>query len=746
MVQKLLGVLIVMFLTACGGSGAGNGNDNPLGNPSPTPDPVPDPTPDPDPDPDPDPGSSDRPNVLLIIADDYGVDLSAQYPYSTDTPDTPTLDALANDGLVFDNFWSTPSCATTRAALITGQYGINSGFLGTPGTLDVANETIQTYLANYPETSEYSSAVFGKWHIGNGTTHLASVGVEYFAGSQANLNDYFDWTLIVNGVEQASTTYNTTHLTDLAIDWIGSQADPWFVWMAYAAPHGPVHLPPDDLHDRSLSGTADDINNNRRDYVLAMVEAMDSEIGRLLDSLSAEEREDTLIVFLGDNGTAAGVIDQTVFPRSHSKNSMYEGGLRTPLVVSGNGVTRQGEREDALVNVTDVFATVANLAGSNVNEIYDSVSFADALTDPSFEGREYLYLRYVDADLEGWAVRSADYKLVEENSGGQELYDMSSDLAESMDLLPGDAATEAIRSELEAIADAFEAGDNPGTPGSGNPVDITDAIFTELSADCADYVDSYTSSVTDVNNNVAFMGDLVIDVAGGKCMFTTNAIPNHDFNDRDGFATGVSAQNDVYEVTATPTAAAATTALTLTFDDAIMLNGVKVDLLAAGCFGVGDGRIGCNNIDQPWRYDPAFAGSGFRIDSHNAHTQGDGTYHYHGTPNAMFYPNTAIESPVVGFAADGFPIFGTYFDDDGLVRKATSSYQLRAGFRPSGAGEPGGTFDGTFRDDYEYVDGSGDLDECNGMTVDGVYGYYITDAFPYVLGCFRGTPDPSFRK
>ncbi|MEM7218201.1 MAG: YHYH protein [Pseudomonadota bacterium] len=684
--------------------------------------------------------------MLLIIADDYGLDLSAQYPYSSDTPDTPTLDALAADGLVFENFWATPSCATTRAALITGQYGVNTGFLGTPGTLADSNETIQSYLATYPETDDYQSAVFGKWHIGNEANHPATVGVEYFAGAEGNIDDYFDWQLVTNGVEQNSTTYNTTHLTDLAIEWVNDQTQPWFVWLAYAAPHGPLHLPPSDLHDRSLAGSEADIDANPRDYVLAMIEAMDTEIGRLLASLSEEDRDNTLIIFLGDNGTARSAIDQSVFPRSHGKNSMYEGGLRTPLIVSGSGVSRQGEREDALVNVTDLFATIASVAGSSVSEIYDSVSFADAFADADFVGRDSLYVRYEDADLEGFAVRDADYKILEEDGAGLEMYAVATDLAESDNLLPVTGALDTRRAALEEVASGIESTATPSEPGGASPVDITDAILTSLSADCADYVESYTSSVTDINNDVAFVGDLVISVAGGKCLFTTNAIPNHDFNDRDGFATDVSEQDDVYEVTTAPTMAAATTDLTLTYDDAIMLNGVKVDLLAAGCFGVGNGRTGCNNIDQPWRYDPAFPSSGFRIDSHNAHTQNDGTYHYHGRPNALFYPDTAIESPVVGFAADGFPIFGTYFDDGGTVRRATSSYQLRAGMRPTGADDPGGSYDGTFRDDYEYVAGSGDLDECNGMTVDGVYGYYVTEGFPYILACFKGSPDLSFRK
>ena len=97
-------------------------------------------------------------------------------------------------------------------------------------------------------------------------------------------------------------------------------------------------------------------------------------------------------------------------------------------------------------------------------------------------------------------------------------------------------------------------------------------------------------------------------------------------------------------------------------------------------------------------------------------------------------------------AANGLPIFGSWFDDTGAVRKATSRRLLQTRPLPSGADEPGGTYDGAYRDDYVYVQGSGDLDECNGMTVDGVYGYYIIEEFFYILSCFKGTPDISFRK
>lgn len=278
--------------------------------------------------------------------------------------------------------------------------------------------------------------------------------------------------------------------------------------------------------------------------------------------------------------------------------------------------------------------------------------------------------------------------------------------------------------------------------------DITNAILERKSISCIDYVKNYTSSVMDVQRAVNFDGSLSITSSDGKCIFTVNSIPNHDFNDGTAnFANNVAANPATFEITQTPTEATSTTALSLRTDNAIFLNGIKLDLLAAGCFGIGDGKIGCFELGKPFRYDPMSPLADFGTDSHNAHTQPDGTYHYHGNPNALFYSDTAIESPVVGFAADGFPIYGSYFSDNGTIRKATSSYQLKSGNRSAVNGiNPGGSFDGTYVDDYEYVSGLGDLDECNGMTVDGAYGYYVTDSYPWVLGCFKGTPDASFNK
>ncbi len=277
--------------------------------------------------------------------------------------------------------------------------------------------------------------------------------------------------------------------------------------------------------------------------------------------------------------------------------------------------------------------------------------------------------------------------------------------------------------------------------------DISDVLLSNRRAECSYYAENRISSVLDIKRNILFAGSLQFTVEGEECIINSNSIPNHDFNDSSAsFATNVSAVNAEYRIPTTPAFAPSTTAISLTTDNAVLLNGVKVDLLAAGCFGVGDGKIGCNNINQPWRYDPMSPLAQFGTDQHNAHTQPDGSYHYHGNPQALFDQDPSTESPVIGFAADGFPIFGSFIDDGGQIRAATSSFQLKAGSRPTGSGNPAGNYDGEFRDDYEYVAGSGDLDECNGMMRNGVYGYYVINQHPWILACYKGTPNASFNK
>lgn len=287
-------------------------------------------------------------------------------------------------------------------------------------------------------------------------------------------------------------------------------------------------------------------------------------------------------------------------------------------------------------------------------------------------------------------------------------------------------------------------------------IDITNAIFNARSADCADYAEAYSAKAQDVQGNRILNGALNVASTGKTCTLSSNSVPNHAFNTKGAhFVKPVTEIASSFTVPRNPSRAEQPTALSQGSFDAIMLNGVVLDILSAGCYRpsgpradqYGNVAIGCSVERDPWILDPLGPNAGFGPDAHNAHTQPDGRYHYHGNPMAMFDDHPGPEgSPVIGFAADGFPIFGSYFvDSAGKLRQARSGYTLRAGNRPTGSGSPGGSYSGMYIDDYEFTN-AGDLDVCNGMTINGQYGYYVTDSYPWVLKCLSGTPDASFNK
>jgi len=314
----------------------------------------------------------------------------------------------------------------------------------------------------------------------------------------------------------------------------------------------------------------------------------------------------------------------------------------------------------------------------------------------------------------------------------------------------------AIIEDEQAIVDESETG-----------TDITNILLTRTAGSCLNYIGEYHSDVVDIQRGTGFNGSITITQSGSECIFTVNEIPNHNFNDASAsFATNVSEQQGVYRVSTSPTFSASTSELSLQTTNAVMLNGVLLDILPAACFDVGNEqlgqeRIGCgmDQIAHPWRYDPMSPYNGFGTDEHNAHTQPDGTYHYHGNPMALFEQDCGIltlTSPVIGFAADGFPIYGSCFEENGIAKKALSSYRLKSGARIAVTGYQtpqagiglinSDNYDGQFRGDYEYVEGLGDLDECNGKSVDGQYGYYVTNTYPWVMACFKGSPNSTLLK
>ena len=296
----------------------------------------------------------------------------------------------------------------------------------------------------------------------------------------------------------------------------------------------------------------------------------------------------------------------------------------------------------------------------------------------------------------------------------------------------------------------------PSMAHEASSLDITNAIFASRNADCASYENRYSSKVTDTQQNKQLTGAVHVTAYTDHCVLESNSVPNHDTGEGSArnFVAPVTEISGTFDIPRNPKQQKTPTALDQRSYDAIMLNGVVVDILSAGCYRPngqrvdknGNVAIGCR-ADEKWLMDPLGPGAGFGADRHNAHTQPNGQYHYHGNPMAMFNDHPGAEgSPVIGFAADGFPIYGSYFKDStGTVRKAKSGYTLKSGQRPSSASDPGGTYDGMYVDDFEFT-GAGDLDQCNGMVVNGQYAYYVTDSYPWVIKCFTGKPDGSFAK
>ena len=245
-------------------------------------------------------------------------------------------------------------------------------------------------------------------------------------------------------------------------------------------------------------------------------------------------------------------------------------------------------------------------------------------------------------------------------------------------------------------------------------------------------------------------GDNHVDIAirGEFRYITANGIPNHrhgDFPNR-GNPNTIRAQSYTFRVPLHPRLAGNVTLLGMN-PFGVAINGVPFDPGAAEWWN--------NDPTSGWQYEALSGKINLGMDQNNAHVQPNGAYHYHGLPTGLIDQlGDGKRMVLIGYAADGFPIYERYGytlakDLRSSIKVLRSSYQVKHGTRPNG---PGNRYDGTFVQDYNYVAGSGDLDECNGRTgvtpefLNGTYYYVITAEFPFIPRCFRGTPDDSFKR
>ncbi|MCI0607132.1 sulfatase-like hydrolase/transferase [bacterium] len=443
------------------------------------------------------------PNIVIILADDLGIaDVGTYGPNIPDSDPalTPFIDQLTTAGVQFNHAWSNPVCSPTRATILTGRYGAHTG-VGIAleqnhntdlGELLAPENTLPELLV-----ASYTSAVIGKWHLGkfnegNDSPRIVG-GFQLHSGLVVGeINNYKNWELYVNGSNQGFiTTYATTKNVDDALTWINQQQGPWLLYLAFNAPHKPFHVPPKSLLSKQTGKVLQqlgiqtmndcDLNSeNQRLCFKAAIEAMDKEIARLFIQ-GGITTENTVIFFIGDNGTTDEAVPFNTFPAGKSKGTVYEGGVRVPLIVAGppDVVISLNREVNHPVNIADVFATVLEIAGATIPAGTDSVSLMPYLQTPlAVQQRNYVYTEKFDGGIGVHsdpnetgiaAIFDGVYKVIEEfnESGIPEMiacFDLNKDefeqcnlLAQPLDPVLCPHATGTAPPECQALYDTMEA-------------------------------------------------------------------------------------------------------------------------------------------------------------------------------------------------------------------------------------------------------------------------------------------------
>jgi arylsulfatase A-like enzyme len=398
-------------------------------------------------------------NILLIIADDYGIDVTRYYPLTDrrsttpPAPLTPNLASLAQRGLLFRNVWASPLCSPMRATAISGRYGFRTGD-GEIASFQPTEFTLPEAFRARPALNYYLAHV-GKWHLGGGISNPNVNGWPNFVGPHPSLarpENYYSWPKVRNGVQTTSNVYATTDQVNETLAAIATARQlnrPFFITLALNAPHEPYHKPPNNLHTRdSLPIDATPDKALRRAYYEAMIEAMDTELGRLLAGVNLVT---TTVIFVADNGTP---YETTASPHdpNHAKGRVYEQGVHVPMIVAGSGVAAPGRMVDGLVNTVDLYPTILRLAGIDPASVLpagrkiDGVSILPYITSTTTAVlRPWVYTElFKPAWNENWqrAIRDRRYKLIERASANstwgwpaREFFDLQNDPYEKTNLL-----------------------------------------------------------------------------------------------------------------------------------------------------------------------------------------------------------------------------------------------------------------------------------------------------------------------
>lgn len=396
-----------------------------------------------------------KPNIVIILADDLGW---ADVGFHGSNIMTPNLDELAREGIILNRYYTTPVCTPTRAGLMTGRYPDRYGLRATviPPWSDFGLDTSEVFISNMLQQAGYTHrAAIGKWHLGHAKRKFLPLqrGFSHFYGAYNGAFDYFthkregelDWH---RGEEPSyDKGYATDLITDEAVKCIkeySREEAPFFLYVAYNAPHGPLQAKKEDLllygydEGRPSFGRNNGYGrgNTRRQTYSAMVTAMDRGIGAILSALKeAGVDENTLVLFHSDNGAAPG--GGSSGKLKGRKFHEWDGGVRVPAIIKWPAGFDGGAKINQVTGYIDIMPTLREIVGITTapSKPLDGISILPVLKGEKKRIDRDFYLGF------GAIISGNEWKLVKANSGNPRmnaandvLYNIVKDPSEKQDL------------------------------------------------------------------------------------------------------------------------------------------------------------------------------------------------------------------------------------------------------------------------------------------------------------------------
>lgn len=399
-----------------------------------------------------------RPNVIVIFSDDHGwAEISCNA--KTDAP-TPHIDSIAANGVRFtDGYVTCPVCSPSRAGLLTGRYQQRFGHEGNPRPqmdrrnwgLPVSEKTMGDYFRELG----YVTGAVGKWHLGdNAPFHPNRRGFDEFFGFIGGAHPYLDPTLkSFNMIQRDGKPVDEKeYLTDaFAREAVSSierhKSKPFFLYLPFNAVHSPLDTPP------KLAESFPEIKDPKRQAYARVQKSMDDAVGQVLAKVrEAGIEEDTIIVFLGDNGGPTPGTTSSNLPFKGYKTQVFEGGIRVPFVMQWKGRIPAGQVESRPVSSLDLLPTALSAAGGKAPALLDGVDLMPYLTGANrARPHSALYWRFDEQS----AIRLGDWKLARHQRLGARLYDLRDDPGEAKDLSEENPAKV---TELQKVWDEWDFG------------------------------------------------------------------------------------------------------------------------------------------------------------------------------------------------------------------------------------------------------------------------------------------------